>query len=132
MVKPTSRKAINESSASQAKSPARDEVTLTPPAFRPVQLATLVDARHRAPHPWRRVARGEGLRVSPGASGRPERSGPFHGSKARRKGRVFVDYLRNQRGATLSKSKSWELIDINFAGSGRLALISPWKESTVG
>ncbi|WP_352976670.1 DNA ligase D [Mesorhizobium sp. M1428] len=43
MVKPTSRKAINGSSASQAKSPARDEVTLSPPAFRPVQLATLVD-----------------------------------------------------------------------------------------
>ncbi|WP_352516191.1 MULTISPECIES: DNA ligase D [unclassified Mesorhizobium] len=43
MVKPTSRKAINRSSASQAKSPARDEVTLAPPAFRPVQLATLVD-----------------------------------------------------------------------------------------
>ncbi|WP_287286403.1 hypothetical protein, partial [Mesorhizobium sp.] len=43
MVKPTSRKAINGSSASQAKSPARDEVTLAPPAFRPVQLATLVD-----------------------------------------------------------------------------------------
>lgn len=43
MVKPTSRKAINESGAGQAKSPARDEVSLAPPAFRPVQLATLVD-----------------------------------------------------------------------------------------
>ncbi|PBB83720.1 DNA ligase D [Mesorhizobium sp. WSM3876] len=44
MFKPTSRKATNASSAGQAKSPARDEVALAPPAFRPLQLATLVDA----------------------------------------------------------------------------------------
>ncbi|RVD45854.1 hypothetical protein EN750_38870, partial [Mesorhizobium sp. M7A.F.Ca.ET.027.03.2.1] len=44
VVKPTSRKTTNASSAGQAKSPARDEVPLAPPAFRPLQLATLVDA----------------------------------------------------------------------------------------
>ncbi|RUX46459.1 DNA ligase D, partial [Mesorhizobium sp. M4A.F.Ca.ET.050.02.1.1] len=43
MVKPTSRKAIQGSTARQAKSPMRDPANSELPTFRPVQLATLVD-----------------------------------------------------------------------------------------
>ncbi|MER9248800.1 DNA ligase D [Mesorhizobium sp. M0590] len=62
MVKPTSRKAINGSSASPAKSLARDEVTLAPPAFRPLQLATLVD-RVPAGDRWIHEMKYDGYRV---------------------------------------------------------------------
>ncbi|RUW77643.1 MULTISPECIES: DNA ligase D [unclassified Mesorhizobium] len=43
VVKPTSRKAIQGSTARQAKSPTRDPANTELPTFRPVQLATLVD-----------------------------------------------------------------------------------------
>lgn len=42
--KPASRKLINRPSAHRAKSPSHDLAFLPPPAFRPLQLATLVDA----------------------------------------------------------------------------------------
>lgn len=43
VVKPTSRKAIQGSTARQAKSPTSDPANSELPTFRPVQLATLVD-----------------------------------------------------------------------------------------